>query len=261
MKILICLLFKNSILWLDRFLNCLNSLIENKPNDIEYNINIIYGDSNDGTDLEVKNRMDELRRKYTCIIKMVHMPLPRRLDGLEKLGILRNASIMMCDIAEYDYVLNIDTDVIFGYENIERLVRDIEDDNNKSSIGIIAPLVFIENSGVFYDTFAFRMEGKMFRSDIRPDLLLSKFGGIFEVDSVGTCYICRSDIFWKWDIKYGTELRKKDENTKIHPNRKMESEQVVFCNRVREITGYRICVDPDIRVEHVNLEKYGKKWH
>jgi len=239
--------------------------MENKSNDIEYHINVIYGDSRDSTDIEVKKRMDKLIEKYARYglkIKIYHLPLPKRLDGIEKLSILRNASVMMSDLEnrKYDYVLNIDTDVMFDSDSIDKLIIDMEEDNDRK-IGIISPLVFIENSNVFYDTFAFRMEGKMFRSDISTDLLLSKFGGIFEVDSVGTLYICRSDIFWKWDIKYGTELRKKDENTKVHPQRKFESEQVVFCNRVREITGYKICVDPDIRVDHINLEKYGKGWH
>lgn len=270
MKILICLLFKNSILWLDRFLNCLDSLIENRSKDVEYNINVIYGDSRDSTDVEVKKRMDGLREKYArdgLKIKMCHLPLPRRLDGLEKLSILRNASIMMSDLEneKYDYVLQMDTDVIFDSESIETLIRDISDNNGKdksmNDIGVIAPLIYIEGSNTFYDTFAFRMNEKMFKSDIRTNLLLSKFGGIFDVDSVGTIYICRSDIFWKWDIKYGTELRRKDENTKVHPQRKYESEQVVFCNRVREITKYKICVDPEIIVYHINLEKYGKNWH
>jgi len=247
------------MLWLDRFLSCLDSLIENKPDNITYSISVIYGDSNDGTDLEVKKRMSELRKKYKCEIKMACLPLPRRLDVLEKLGILRNVSITMFNTKKFDHVLHMDTDIVFHYDDIEKLIRDIDSNND---IGIIAPLIYIESSKTFYDTFAFRMNKKMFRADlsnIKKDNIIS-VDEIFEVDSVGTLYICRSDIFWKYNIKYWTELREADESD-IHPHKKYESEQVVFCSNVKEITRYKVMVDHSIRIDHVDLEKYGKSWH
>ncbi len=262
MKILIALLFKNSFLWLDRFMVCIEDLLKDYENNenIRFDFSVIYGDSTDPTDIEVKKRMEELKEKYLVGVKIVHIPLPKRLDGIEKLAILRNASITIVDIENYDYVLQIDTDIIFDHNSIDILIKDIEEGCDKK-IGVIAPLVFIEGTKTFYDTWAFRMDGgKMFRPDIINWPGLSN-GKIFEVDSVGTCCLIKSDIFWKWDIKYGTEERKAEERKKMHPQRRLESEQVVWCNRVREKTGYKIMVDSGIRIDHINLEKYGKRWH
>ncbi len=272
-KILIALLFKDSIMWLNRFFGCIEDLLKDKEK-IDYDFSVIYGDSKDGTDIEVKKRMEELKEKYLVGVKIAHIPLPKRLDSIEKLAILRNASIAMVNIKDYDYVLQIDTDIIFDSYDIHKLIKDIKDNIEMDKVieidkkiieidkkGVIAPLIIIEDSGTFYDTFAFRMNGKMFRPDINKEIL-DRMGlrEVFDVDSVGTLYICRSDIFWNFDVKYGTEKIKID-ISKVHPNRKYESEQVVWCNNVRKITKYRVCVDPNIVVRHINLEKYGKRWH
>lgn len=314
MKILICMLFHNSMFWMNRIVGCLEDLLKNKPSNIEYHFSVVYGDSWDGTDKEINRIMDNLSKLYgngdnrdngdnrlkkELKIKIVHLPLPKRFDGIEKLGILRNASIELGDLKneKYDYIIQADTDVIFDNITILKLIRNIDKNEdfwgNKLNAGIIAPMNFIENSTpgseIFYDTFVFRINGYMFYpekpyvpakkniagetgwirdvdkgkqdrkdrygKDISPDLIKK---GIFEVDSVGTLYICKADIFTKWDIKYGTEERT---DRKTYPHRRYESEQVYWCNQVRKYTGYKIYVDPDIRVKHLNLEMYGLQWH
>ena len=80
---------------------------------------------------------------------------------------------------------------------------------------------------------------------------------IIEVDSVGSFYICRADIFSKYKITYST----KENDVKPEQNnyRKYESEQVCFCNDVKSNTNYKICINYNVSVDHVNLEKYGLK--
>jgi len=288
-KILICLLFKDSILWIDRFFECVDSLFINKPVNIEYGLSVVYGDSKDGTDNIVKSKVEELGSRYKVVINLFNLSMPGRLDGLEKLAALRNSCIELSSISGYDYVLMVDTDIIFGSYIIEKFLGIME---IRKDIGVMAPMVMIENfrtfaNTYFYDAFAFRLGGKVlehlppylpveaikkFRltgiKDIKIDDLVN--GKMVELDSVGSIYLCRSDIYWKYDIKYATEERSdwKEYNSKYsklkvipYPHRKYESEQVWWCNKVREKTGYKICVDSSVKAYHINLEPFGLEWH
>jgi len=66
---------------------------------------------------------------------------------------------------------------------------------------------------------------------------------MFEVDSVGTCYLVKRRVY-EGNVVY----------------KGGDSEQVTFCNNARE-SGFRVWVDPSIIVHHVNLESQGEKWH
>mgnify|MGYP003393633617 CR=1 FL=1 len=292
-KILICLLFKNSSIWLSRFMGCLENLIRTKPENITYYLSVIYGNSTDNTDTEVKRQMNVLLDKYgnshNLKLKMSNFSLPKRLHTIEKLAILRNACVDQCIDKEYDYVIQIDTDVIFTPLSVMKLIKTIKNNEdiweNKLNVGIIAPFVLIEDSNnLFYDSWAYRRKAgekvQMF-SPSRPyvpieidfknpeknveimnktmDETINK--GIFEVESVGTMYICRANIFSKFGVKYRTEERSEEERKKVYYNKKYESEQVVFCRDVKEKTEYRIYTDADIIVNHINLEAIGLMWH
>lgn len=288
-KILVCLLFKDSILWLDRFFGCINSLFVNKPVGVEYGLSVVYGDSIDGTDDIVKSKIEDIRNKYRVQINLFNLSMPGRLDGLEKLATLRNSCIGLSNISGYDYVLMVDTDIMFCSYIVEKFLWIME---RKKDIGVMAPMVMIENfrtfaNTYFYDRYAFRIGGKLFehlppylpieaikkfRSLNNKDVKINDLidGKMVELDSVGSIYLCRSDIYWKHDIKYATEEREdwKEYNSKYSKlkvipfsHRKYESEQVYWCNKVREKTGYKICIDSSIKVYHVNLEPFGLEWH
>lgn len=263
MNILVCLLFKDSILWLHRFMDCIESLLNTKPDSINYHLSIIHGDSKDGTDGELKRRISDFLQKYKSDglkVKMVELPLPSRLNRIEKLAVLRNACIIMVDIEDYDYVLSIDSDVMFSPEAVSKLVKDAHNDK----AGIIAPFIFIEDvekngHRFFYDTWVFRIVGVPFTSmypylprGINPDIATR----IFEVDSAGSFYICRAEIFSRYGLKYFTEAK-----MNVNPQLRYESEHVCFCNDIRIKTPYRIFVDPQISVSHINLEMHGMRWH
>ena len=124
-KILICLLFKNSNMWLSRFFDNIDNLLNsefNKKNDIEYNMSIIYGTSNDGTEETLKRRI----KNYKEITNLIKTDIPSRFNVLEKLAILRNSFLHTKDLKKYDYLLMIDTDIMFDVSAINRLIRDIQ---------------------------------------------------------------------------------------------------------------------------------------
>ena len=262
-KILICLLFKNSNMWLSRFFDNIDNLLNsefNKKNDIEYNMSIIYGTSNDGTEETLKRRI----KNYKEITNLIKTDIPSRFNVLEKLAILRNSFLHTKDLKKYDYLLMIDTDIMFDVSAINRLIRDIQ--NPKlDKVGIIAPMIFIVDYGIYknnflYDVFAYRMEGLNFKHR-KPYIPITfhntgNYKRILEADSVGSLYLIKSNIITSnKNIQYGTYAVKNKDNDK-----KYESEQVYLCEQVREC-GFKVYIDLNIRVFHINLEKYGLNWH
>lgn len=255
-------MFKNSNLWLSRFMECIKSLLENKTNNIKYDISIIYSDSIDGTTEELKKFIHELDDTN---IKLTHLNLPDRFDGIQKLAILRNTFLHINNLKKYDYMLVVDTDILFDCITISRLIKHIENPR-LDSCGVIAPMIFIENHSsninYFYDTFAYRIRDEIF-SHKKPYVPIelhkqTKHKWIIEVDSVGSLYLIKTDIFTDYDIYYDTYIRN---DTKNHPQRIYESEQVVLCKNIKQKTPYKIYVDLSSKVYHINLESYGLKWH
>lgn len=272
-KILICLIFKNSSKWIYRFLNCIEALLRlQNEYYIQFSISAIYGDDTDGTSEILYNKLYSIEKRYGTKITSKKITFPKRLDGILRLVTLRNAFLCINNeinnLTDYDYLLSIDTDVMFDPNTIIKLIKDIQNPNLDNP-GIVAPMVFIENyysymNSYFYDTFAFRIQDKMFihqRPYIPIKLFVNdKFKSLISIDSVGSFYITKTDIFTKYNVSYGTYLRKLDQNSQ-HPQRKYESEQVFMCEQVKQNTPYNIYVDLNAKVFHINLQKYGQSWH
>lgn len=157
-----------------------------------------------------------------------------------KLSTLRNLLLFEA-LEEEDYVLMVDSDVVSMPPDLIQQLLNV-------SMDVVAPLVMIEDfrnfgDGYFYDMLAFIKDGRQF-DHFYPyipgckDLPTTPF----EVESVGTCCLCKSEIF-----RNGVRFMS-DENT---------SEQIGFCNRVRQ-RGYRIFVNPNVRILHLNFEKIGE---
>lgn len=263
MRILICLMFKDSNMWLSRFFDNIDNLLNNEfnqKNNIEYYISVVYSTSNDGTEEALKDRL----QKYKENSILTKIDVPSRFSTLEKLAILRNTFLNVNNLEKYDYLLMIDTDVMFDPFSINRLIKDINNPKIED-IGIIAPMIFIENYGTykntfFYDVFAYRMRGLNFkhRKPYIPVTLHNnkKYKRIIEVDSVGSLYLIKSDILTSnKNVHYGTYIV----NTP-YENKKHESEQVYLCEQVKK-ANFKIYVDLNVRVFHINLENYGLKWH
>jgi len=195
-----------------------------------------------------------------------------------------------------DLILFIDSDIKFDKNILHELIIDM----NKSGADIIAPMIYIDDYKYpyFYDTLAFidingnkfehysphlpkfiihnknlnedknklekykkeltllelkkisrQLNNKIKKGDISIEQSLKSINEYIntnipiEVKSVGSFYIMKYKVI---------------KNTKYTGNN--DSEQVEFCNAARQ-NDYKIFVSPKLSVLHVNLEKYGMKWH
>lgn len=269
-KILILLMFKDSQKWISRFFVCLDSILQlqKEYDNIQFSISTIYGDDTDNTSDILLNKLESIKKKYGIKIISKRITFPKRLDGIQKLVTLRNAFLYINNLEDYDYILSIDTDILFTDNTVIKLIKNIENPKLENP-GMTAPMVFIEDyfsygNNYFYDTLAYKIQEKNFLHT-KPYVPIKLFGNdrfkqIISVDSVGCMYLIKADIFTKYNIIYGTYLRKLDQNT-IHPQRKYESEQVYLCEQIKLKTGYNIYVDLNAKVYHINLQKYGMSWH
>jgi len=273
-EVLIISMFKNGEMFINRFFESLNNMISYSMNN-GYSLKLFFieSDSDDNThELIIKN-LNELRYLHTnnenFDYDIVKLDISDNLDRFDKLAILRNMSIKL-GLENEDYVMMIDSDVVFDKDLLDKLYTSL----SNSDYDVISPLVFIEDfrdygNSYFYDTLAFIKDGECF-SHFYPYINskyydeLIKNDNVIEVDSVGTCYLAKSEIFNINDFKDFNILKcyKEIENGKklvIYEGNGI-SEQVRFFENVRNF-DYKIMVDMNIKILHFNLEKYGMRWH
>jgi len=235
----------NQSRWLQRFLDSLDKL--KYPHD-KLTYAFLTSNSNDDTS-EIINafetthqgdiKWDRFHNKGRVFLKGCDIDMGG-VSRYMKLSTLRNLLLFEA-LEEEDYVLMVDSDIV-------DLPSDLIQQLMKTPGDVVAPLVMIEDfrefgDEYFYDRLAFIAKNgepfDHFYPYIPDDDMLPS--SPFEVASVGTCYLCKSSIF-RNGVRYMS-----DENI---------SEQIGFCNRVRQ-RGYNIFVNPNVRVLHVNFEKFG----
>lgn len=220
--------------WLDRFLETIDNF--DYPEDkLSYTflINANYGIL-DEFSTKHKNCTLLPEQEYNLNLK----EMPRFL----KLGVLRDLLVTEAlDLHRTDYLLMIDSDIVSAPDNlIPRLTQP--------NCDICAPMIFIEKfrnfkNTYFYDILAFKHNSRNF-GHLYPYVFGIQTTNILEVESVGTCYLCNSDIF-KNDVWFDSDIGM--------------SEQVGFCSEVRK-HGYKVCVNPNVSVLHCNFENYNLKF-
>lgn len=246
-RILIASIVSNQAKWLRRFLNAIDQL-DYPREQITYAF--LTGNNEDETfailnEFELTHQgdisWDNFHNKDRVWLKGVDMDMGG-VSWFLKLSMLRNLLIFEA-LEDEDYVLMTDSDIVdMPRDLIQRLMNVGAD--------IVAPMVFIEDfrefgDAYFYDQLAFIKDGISF------DYLFPYIPGYdflpakpVYVDSVGTCYLVSAQVF-RSGVKYVS-----DEDT---------SEQIGFCQRVKRY-GFKIAVNPDVRVLHVNFEQYGEKF-
>jgi cellulose synthase/poly-beta-1,6-N-acetylglucosamine synthase-like glycosyltransferase len=294
-NILVCSLFRDSEKYLYRFLNSLDYNIDyiyhNKEsagnilctrsigvagdngNKIELELCFIEGSSKDNTWDILKKFCKNIKEKYDIKYTLEKNDINQSLDRFDKLAILRNMLIKLGLKNKHDYVLFIDSDIIFDKDLIIKLVNSIE----KNKADVIAPLITIEkfrtfDNDYFYDQLAYiDKNGKNFThhfpyisvGDIEIKKMICKEP--IDMQSVGTCYLAKSELFNLNDFqnfnvtKCYREIKNKNICT-YSGNGK--SEQVRFFENLKENNKEsKIILDPGIQVLHINLENIGLKWH
>ena len=136
-----------------------------------------------------------------------------------------------------DYVLWIDSDMVFSPEHLKKLIGRLEEGND-----IV--------SALYYNLF----NGKekplaMKRAGERYELIeRQKLGkGLTEVDAVGFGFIAiKFDVFRRLEGKYGNRIF----DIRYLKGGSIIGEDQVFCERAKE-AGYKIMLDPTILVKHI----------
>ena len=217
-SIMIGCMVKNAARWLPKFFSVLDRLTY--PRD-KLRVVFEYGRSDDNT-LEL---LKEFAGKGTFNVEVYQEPVDY---FLMKNGPFGAASIYQefQELLREDYFLLLDSDIIEAPENlIERLLEVDED--------IVAPYIGILPYGYFYDTWVFRVQNCRFHPTMYPGL---RYNRPVEVDSVGTCFLARREVFRETPIN------------NPYPD-------IAFCNNARKL-GYRVVALPYLWVFHINPVKY-----
>jgi peptide chain release factor subunit 1 len=243
-KVLVAFLVRDGEKWLTKFFKNLDKL-DYPSQDLTFAI--IEGNSQDGSWQMLSDFASKHEGVWLKKIDLEETSTADRAEAVRKrasrLGVLRNKVIDEA-LKDEEYVFWLDSDIV---EFPASLLRDLL----KANVDIVAPYVLIEGSGLFYDTLAFRKDGLKFAPDLgRVQTVTGAVVGglpdsLFEVDSVGTCMLVRTAVYRK-GVRF--------------PDSDLESEQVGFCNLARK-EGFRVFADPQVRVFHAELPRYGLQWH
>lgn len=141
----------------------------------------------------------------------------------EKIVMLREQLRELALETGSDYILFTDSDIVHIPRNAIKLLVSSQSD-------VIAPLVLLEDSNLFYDTWAFQKGGLNFSN--QPPYHLGLDSNPLELDSVGTFYLARRDV----------ALRSSYSSS-------MKPDHVSFCKSARS-NGYRIMLNPSVKVWH-----------
>lgn len=228
MKCVVGTLMFNCAKWFRRFTNSVDRLTYPK-----LEVRVVASSSTDGSDALLNAWRFKMEGRGR-ICETIYVEPPRENRDV-RMAFLRNKMLEHCQ--DVDYVLMIDSDLVsFPSNLIELLLLHKKD--------IIAPMVYIEGIDQFYDTFAFRLNGTRFdvaypKHPFVPPEICGK--DPVELTSVGTCYLMRGDV--ARTVKYDGG----------------DFDHVLFCKSARE-RGFKVWVDPTVRVEHVNFDAYGETW-
>ena len=158
-------------------------------------------------------------------------------DAREKLALLAIQS-------EADYVLWLDSDMIFEADTMERLMRRMEE-----GYDIVTGLYFRRRppfTPVLFEQL--RLEGE---NCVFKDFVDYPEDRIFEVEGIGFgCVMMKTDVLLSCFSKYGTCFSMIGRN----------GEDVSFSIRARE-SGYKIWCDPAVKCGHVALTQINEDFY
>jgi glycosyltransferase involved in cell wall biosynthesis len=263
-NVLICSLFRDSGPFIDRFLACMDKMIDfSTKQGYMIELCFIEGNSQDDTYLKLKHWLMQCNHRH--IFKK--MEISSEISRFERLAIMRNMLLKFGLKNYHEYMLMIDSDTIFNEDLLHRLSAGLED--NRCSA--IAPIIFVEQkqpANYFYDRLAYlSRSGDHFRHEppYTPELAQCDTA---EVQSVGTCYLVRANHININDVKDHSFLRcvseMKDGFVRyeaVWNNAPISEQTGFFYNLKKKDPNAKIIVDKRILIHHVNLEKYGLQWH
>ena len=222
MSVLVGVPVKESAVWLPRFLEQIEKL-----EDVS-RVVFSYGNSRDPTLQFLKEWESETKHST----EIIHEPaMPRPLSAAEIAPVYKDFQDIIGEKGWRDetHFLLIDADVMdVPADLIQRLMRHDKD--------IIAPFVWVDRAfpRQFFDVHCFRLYGYRFHPFLPPD---PEDGKPFEVDSVGSCYLAKYEVF------------KLIEYENPHPHMR-------FCENALD-EGYEVWADPGTEILHLDTMKVG----
>lgn len=236
-----CSLFRNSEKNVDRYFA---NVLRLQRKNIRLSFVLIEGDSSDKTYEKIETYIKKVPRiilkkidKHTIVYGSVANPV--RFKALSELA---NEALMSAMNFKPDYVLWLESDILYDHDLLERLIN-----NNKD---VVAPLVLRYGSNKFYDIWAFRKGNKINENNKKADRRWLPKGCFtieypyhecfnpyrsFEVDSCGSVILIKSKVVIK-----GARFSK-------------EESIVGFCKSARR-HGFSVWVDPTTKVYHPNTK-------
>lgn len=152
---------------------------------------------------------------------------PDRMEALSKVG-----NAMLSSVGDnHDVVIYVESDLIWDAETICSLVEHVIGKPGVNYLhgecDVAAPLIFAGEH--FYDIFVFRKDGDRFSPFPPYHSGLASYG-LTDVDSAGSCLVMKGEVARRCRIRNSDVL-------------------IGFCADAKS-QGYRICVDPSLRVNH-----------
>jgi len=141
-------------------------------------------------------------------------------------------------VLKVDYVLWIDTDMIFTFEQIKQLLGRLEEGND-----IV--------SGLCYNIFEGKEKPAVMKKAGQKYTLIEekaiKSNDLVEVDAAGFAFIAfKLEVLKKLHQKYGRRVF----DIRYLENGSLVGEDQIFCERAKE-AGYKIMLDPAIVIKHI----------
>jgi len=170
---------KNSVIWIDRFLETLERLTGVSR------VVFYYGPSQDPTLQQIKN----WAKDAPLTVEIYQDPPMRALSSAQIAPVYKELQEVMLE-GDEKHFLSLDADIMKMPKNLIGLLK-------KQKKDIIAPYVWVERQKpkTFYDTDVFRYKGLRFHPFDPPTSKVS-----FEVDSVGTCWLATREAFTETEI-------------------------------------------------------------
>jgi hypothetical protein len=222
MSVMIGVPIKDAAVWLPRFLYQLDKL-----SDVS-RIVFIYGTSQDPT----LQMLQTWENETAHVTEIIYEPAMGKVLSAAEIALLYEdfQSILGEEGWEDEtHFMLLDSDIMDVPEDLVQQLKEQDKD-------IIAPFVWVDRSNPhqFFDVHCFRLYGYRFHPFDPPD---PYDGEPFEVDSVGSCYLVKREVFDR--VAY--------ENP--HPHMK-------FCeNAVND--GYEVWAHPGITIQHLDPIKVG----
>jgi len=222
MSVLVGVAVKSAAVWLPRFLEQLEKL-----EDVS-RVVFSYAPTQDPT-LQILKQWENETKHSTEII--LEPAMPRPLSAAEIAPVYKDFQEIIGEEGWTDetHFLLIDADIM---EIPHDLIQSLQNQDKD----IIAPFVWMDRMipAQFFDVHCFRLYGYRFHPFSPPD---PNDGEPFEVDSVGSCYLAKYEVFKLCDY----------ENP--HPH-------IRFCENALD-EGYEVWVDPGIEILHLDAQRVG----